>query len=1013
MCKYMKKYKLWIILLCVVFFLTALTIYLNRVVFPVALKQTAITQAETFLKRKVEIGSLRFNWVKGFIIDNIKVYQKDSTQIFVQAEQLSFGVVFIPGFKQHQINIPFMNITNPSAHLVRTGDQWNFSDLLVAPPAQDKPSPFAVALAGVHITGGKLRLDDIRPDVTQTELLDGLDLKVSLSYKGIGFDVSAHLPEKKGRVETSGVYQLSSGALEAKVHINNLRPSDYMSFVPPVEGLKFTNGLLEDVQAEIDYSKERITASGDIAIKDLDLGFNGQSFKGSLTAKLHDLRIEKDALVIDGDVTSPNAAITLAPKQTVKGAISLEKFKVRRDKDGTQLVGTLTVKGLDARMDAQTFKGNVTARPVTIQINPANDITFAGALKMDAFTAEVPGVSFNGDISLDDVSALISVAKGITASAKVAIKDMQLDQPSGAHIKGSIELPSLSLKLANDTVTVKTRGDLNNWQVSMAKDQNVTAQTSFTADVVYPLKTPEDLSYRGTFTVDHAEANGFPGGPFKDIALNGDYATDNLNIKLLSLTAFGTALKASGTIMNFKAPVLNVQAAAEKIDLGKLKEILPDLFKEYGLETSGEASFNAQFQGLASDPLSGKIKAQAKLNNVSVSSLKFNQSAHNISGSIEGTPDALAWNDFTGTYLEKSYTLTGTLNDFKNPRVKTSLDGADVKLHIDAAKDGDIVTIKRLDGKYMNIAFNTTGTVSMPAGKQPAIDLHNKVDLEIKDLLPFLPPEQKKTIEPLNITGALNVEADVKGQLPNWQDWTTNATITSPLLSAMGYKINDVTLVLAQHDGKISNLTVDAVAYEGKVHAVGSGDLSTAKMPFDLALNVEALNMQKLKMDIPAVRGEQINGKFYLTTVSKGELADIMNVQAKGSLAVREGFLGEFKVFKGLLGILNEGLRIGQVMITDVEGNFIVENQKMTTDNLRLKSPTIVLLTEGWVAFNQDCDLKVTVDMSSGVVPQLAEEVLRTLEVHIHDKISNPKFDKKISVPQVINSALKIFGLMQ
>jgi hypothetical protein len=66
-----------------------------------------------------------------------------------------------------------------------------------------------------------------------------------------------------------------------------------------------------------------------------------------------------------------------------------------------------------------------------------------------------------------------------------------------------------------------------------------------------------------------------------------------------------------------------------------------------------------------------------------------------------------------------------------------------------------------------------------------------------------------------------------------------------------------------------------------------------------------------------------------------------------------------------------------------------------------------VLLSRGWVNFDGICDLDLTVDLTSGVVPPIAHDVLSTLEIHIYDKIANPKFKKKISMPQVINSLIK------
>ena len=184
-------------------------------------------------------------------------------------------------------------------------------------------------------------------------------------------------------------------------------------------------------------------------------------------------------------------------------------------------------------------------------------------------------------------------------------------------------------------------------------------------------------------------------------------------------------------------------------------------------------------------------------------------------------------------------------------------------------------------------------------------------------------------------------------------------------------------------------------------------DLAAPGMPYDLALNIDNTDLHALKMDSP-LKMDEINGKFYLTTIAHGTMADFKNkFHAKGSMAIREGFLAQFNVFKGLLSVLNDAMHLGEVMITDVESNFTVDNQKINTDNLRLKSPTVVLLGHGWVNFDQYCDLDMTVDLSSGVVPPIAQDVLKTLNIHVYDKISNPKFKRKISMPQVINTLLK------
>ena len=156
-----------------------------------------------------------------------------------------------------------------------------------------------------------------------------------------------------------------------------------------------------------------------------------------------------------------------------------------------------------------------------------------------------------------------------------------------------------------------------------------------------------------------------------------------------------------------------------------------------------------------------------------------------------------------------------------------------------------------------------------------------------------------------------------------------------------------------QNEGKIKNLIFDGKLYDGTVHAVGSMDLTAKDMPYELALNIDNTDLHKLKMDSP-LKMEEIDGKFFLTSFAHGTVADFKNnLHATGSLAIRDGFLAEFNLFKGLLSVLNDALRLGQVEITDVEGNFTIDNQKINTDNLRLKGPTIVLLGKGWVNFDQ------------------------------------------------------------
>jgi len=335
------------------------------------------------------------------------------------------------------------------------------------------------------------------------------------------------------------------------------------------------------------------------------------------------------------------------------------------------------------------------------------------------------------------------------------------------------------------------------------------------------------------------------------------------------------------------------------------------------------------------------------------------------------------------------------------------LDGPGLQLNANLTKDNQLITINSLTGNYMNMTFDGTGSVTLLTGRAPIFDINANASLLLEDLLDELHFHQSKDIPPLNPTGMLNMRAHLRGPSLDWKNYHINGTITSPIIRLMGYKLTDMRINLDNEQGEIKNLTFDGKFYDGTVHAVGSLDLLTRGMPYDLAFNIASADLHQFKVDSP-FKTQELNGKFFFTTILHGAISDFKNtLQATGSLAIRDGYLGEFNLFKGLLEVLNDSVSLSKVMITDVEANFTIADQKVNTDNLRLKGPTIVLLGKGWVNFDQICDLNMTVDLSSGVFPAMAHDVLKSLSIRVYDKISAPKFKKKISVPQVINTLFK------
>lgn len=1053
------KYKKVLIILCaVLFFLAALTSYINRIIFPRLIKKIAIQRIENALNRKVEIESIRFNWIKGFIIDKIKIHEKTTPDtIFAQADQVSFGLILFPGFKHYRITIPYINVSSPSVHLIRTGDNtWNFSDMLppFSPAATSaaggaktgKPPAFEIAWGGIAVSDGQLLVNDVSPGRKWSEFFNNINLKLSFSYKGIHYAFTADIPRQKGSLGAAVYYQPITQNTRAQIHLKNIDTASYLSLVN-IPDVRLNSGIIQEINLNINRTQDKTSAQGDVIMKNFSIAGKEQSFKGdieirhldaeyhvgdmtargqmalsnmhtrvpglsadgSVQANVNDFELTQGNLTFIGSLHAQDISVNLDDRQVRVDKTAWDNIKIRKDKEGLQGVGSIDAQGLFIQWPNQRFQGDIALKNVTMRMKDPGDISVEGMLQADNFSADLDGKNLSSrHILLDDLRLSVLDQKNIALITKLSLADMKLKFEENMLTAGSLQTGKLSFNLDDGIIKISSTLNASKTKLMLGNHKTIEADPHLELTLHMPLTAPQDLTYKGSMTFSDGHIRGFaPLQSLDNVELDADFQTDEATINAFSVNILDTSLQVTGMIKNFKNPFLKITADADELNLAKIKDLAPRMVDQYGLTFNGTSSVKVQFEGLASDPLGAKIMAVASVKNASIASSKFHQRIRNITGIVEATPDSLQWRDTTATYLNKKYTFAGSIDNFKSPKILATLDGSEVHLKADMAKDNNIITINSLTGKYMNAAFDSTGSITLLRGKGPVFDINTNASMLLEDLVPQLPLQQKESIQPLKPMGTINISANLKGTSLDWKGWRLNASITSPLISLMGYKLTDIKTGIDQEEGKIKNLTFDGKFYDGTMHAIGSLDLSAKGMPYDWAFNIDNTDLHLLKTDSP-FKMQEINGKLFLTTLFHGTVADFKNnLHATGSLAIRDGYLGEFNLFKGLLSVLNDVLHLGQVMITDVEANFTVDDQRINTDNLRLKSPTIVLLGKGWVNFDQICDLNVTVDLSSGIVPAMAHDVLKTLNIHIYDKIANPKFKKKISVHQVINTLLK------
>ncbi len=996
----------WIIIsLSVIFFLTALTFWANRIYFPTVIHKIAIEEAQKFLKRKIEIESLRFNWLKGVVLNNVKVYQKESsTEVLVEAEKVSIGLIFIPGFKQHTLILPFINIQSPSLHLIHQANgQWNFSDLLSpAATANEKPSPLSISVGSIHLLNGKIRLDDVQPQGLWTEFFDQINLKVGLSYKGISFDGSLTLPKKDGMLSVNGSYQPLNQSLNSALIIKNIKPLDYLKIIPVQLPFTLTSGTINDLNAHLDYSKEKINVQGAWSIKNIDMNLADQNIKADIDALGADISLEKGKTLIKGDfsfaktkITTPTYSITGSFKSsidhfvmnspediTIKASLQTDNITVQLphnqsfqgqinalismghlQKDSASLEGNLSINQTFLSLgDKQNITGHLTLNNIKL-IKDKNIYSTTTDLRFNNFNLQLPGQMFKGELNASNLTIHMDAKNNIKIQSPLELTNLGITTDN-ATIKGALLFKSIKAMYDqnNQTIDAQTQGTLDKFTMDLGKQGTLHTNAHFDMHILLPIKNPSGLDYKGSLAIEEARFEGLPLGTIKDINLTADLSTDTANIQNLSFNLLDTPIKAKGSITNFLKPQLNMQAESSRFDLNKIKDIAPDLLKAYGLTIDGESSFNLKFEGPLNDPLNAKINALATLKDVNIQSSTLKQSFNNISAILKADGDSISWHDFTATIMDKPFVSTGDLTNFKNPKINASLSWQGIEIKTKIYKDDNLINIQDLDGHYQSATFSANGTVDL-SSKLPQLDLKSILKIKLEDLTTIL-PNLKKDLDPLKLSGLVTANTTLTGSASDWKNWTLKTSALSELITVYGFKFNNFNGAINQEEGKIKKFNITSKFYDGDLNILTTADIRDTSIPFNTALHIENVNLEKLIKDTGA-KDEDLRGFIALTTVVNGTIKDILNIKGNGSLNISQGYLMK-KEFSSLF-VISE---LSNLIFTDATANFEIANQEVSTDNFMLKSEGAILNGKGTIGFNHKIQFELHPEFNTEAISQ-------------------------------------------
>ena len=988
--------------------------YINKVFLPVQAKEIILKMARETLGRAVSFDTLQYSPLRGFLITRLSISDKDDpARTFLKAESASANVLW-PALLKRKIVIPSIQIDKPEIWLTRNGaNLWNFNDLIPAPTAATTtaaPAPIDLAITGLSINNGRVIVTDTTSGFSETFLIPLV--QGSLSLPGdVAISGNIAIPSGAGRIEFNGRIALLDKSFHGTFKASNIVINRYLQLLPAPLPVNIPSLTLMDADMTLGFEKETLTVAGRLNLPGTDIALPDHTqLHGNIILSSINVRQDQNGLAVESTlrlealaVDTP-AGISLQLKDlrlarlkaavngdTLQASVALDAQEIIVAlPDGQKFTADLKVRQLEFTQKGQAWTAHTEADAEGLSANLNNNCSLSA------------GISFKNTIISGNPETL-------KAQADIEANKVTVTMPEGT-LTTHLLLPRTRLVMANGRLESAVRATFETLAVA-AQGVTVKGKAELAAHLIMDPRATMPLTYTGMLRLTGLSADKVPAiGTISNIHSTFTFNTNRAQTKGLNLTAMATPWRISGELLDLAALRVNIKAVADTINLELAAKALPDIIKEYGLTISGTAQAEGSFNGSLAHPQDGIITASAVLTDVHAASSKLQQEISALNATLNYSAPSLFWKNLTVDYQGKTWTSRGYFQNFATPYIKASVKTDIFNADIEARKKDDTITLDAMDGAYFGSSFRIKGTILIPPGKSPQVDLISDIKLALRELPQMLPPEQAKQVEALKLGGTLKIKANVKGIAQEWQNLTSTLKVETPALNVMGYTIENLALNAAQKDSKISPLTLNGTLYGGKFETSTTLLLKEKDFPFETTIKAENIDLELLKKDTP-LRQQQLSGLVTATAELKGACLDIRHITGKASLNVTKGYLWALEILSKILSLLSASFQGGDVVVTDATADFKILDAKVMTDNLTLKSAALTLSGEGWVDFDQNIDLNMSPNVTPGVagvtLPQGLNPTADIVNIRIYNTLTAPKYEHNITAPKVLKKVVE------
>ena len=500
----------------------------------------------------------------------------------------------------------------------------------------------------------------------------------------------------------------------------------------------------------------------------------------------------------------------------------------------------------------------------------------------------------------------------------------------GITARGPVDEVAISIGLKDSVVEAKVWAKAKDLALSRDKI-SVKLNPQTTAVIKYNLINKK-LEYAGTVALVNSDITGLD---FLEriSAINGQVQFNNAAVSAdkLSANIWSIPVQAGLRLSDFKQPSLDVNIAST-LDLGFAQGLLKDKLKiELPADIEGQGRLLLKIQ--TAFPFTGlpQINGTLEILNAAVHPAKINAPLEDIKGRLEFDLNGLRWSGVDFKYRDLPYKTSGKLTDFRAPQVAAGLTSAQLNLESILAIKQNLITISKLEGRYLNSAFAVSGNIDTAVASSLMADLSGRLNIDLQDIKKIRPRWEK-----IGPQGLMDVNFNLTGNLNSPKSCAVEAALSGPSLSIYGLKSEGYSTNYNQKEGIIDISPIHLSLYEGSVDADAKINLNSEEYPFRVSLDMQGIRIEKLKADT-AAKDKDIAGKLSAQIKLNGFSGNLVRLSGAGQVNINEGKLWELSLFKGL-GALLFVKDFDNIVFREGSCAFLIQDKYIFSDNLKLKS---------------------------------------------------------------------------